>query len=180
MAEAIALGASIIAIIQITDRIVDLCKFYIETVQDAPSDLRVILMETSMLKTILENLKFLTTCNDGLSTIPSTLSSAGDPIEGCLKSVTELEKLFPSNYVQSAGQNGLKERKLRATVAALAWPLKASKAKKLLDEIMRYKTTITLALTAESMLVVSLTLSFWERQSWPFVQSGHQRHQSDS
>ena len=151
MAEVIAVGASVIAIIQITDRIIGQCKFYIETARDASSDLRVILLETSMLKTIFENLNFLTACNSGVLSAASTLSGEDGPIEGCRRSITELEKLFPSDFIQTTEQNRSKKRKVKATLAALAWPFKEKKARKLLDEIMRYKATITLTLTAESM-----------------------------
>jgi hypothetical protein len=151
MAEVIAVGASVIAIIQVTDRIIALCKFYIETVRDAPSDLRAILMETSMLRTIFENLNFLTACNTGMSNIVSTLYGEGGPVEGCRRSITELEKLFPSDCIQTTGQSRSKKRKVKATLVALAWPLKENKARKLLDEVVRYKATIALALTTESM-----------------------------
>jgi hypothetical protein len=58
MAEAVALSAGIIAIFQIADRVIGLCKLYIETVRDAPSDLRTILLETSTMKTILDNVLY--------------------------------------------------------------------------------------------------------------------------
>ncbi len=32
MAEAIALAASIVAIVQIADRVIDVCKFYLESI----------------------------------------------------------------------------------------------------------------------------------------------------
>ena len=151
MAEVVAIGASVIAIIQITDRIVGLCKQYITTVQDAPSDLRLILLETSALKAIFENLSFLTACDSGLSNIVSVLAGVDGPIEGCLKSVSQLERLFPSDWMQHTGQDRSKKQKVKTTIAALAWPLKETRARKLLDEISRYKTTITLAVTTESM-----------------------------
>ena len=150
MAE-IAAAASVIAIIQITDRVVGLCKFYIETAKDVASDLRLILLEVSTLKTIFENLDFLMTHNCGVSTAVSTLSGKDGAIEGCRRSITELEKLFPSDWKQDAGQNTSKKQRVKATWAALAWPLKEKKARKLLDEIMRYKTTITLAITTDSV-----------------------------
>lgn len=140
-----------IAIIQIADRIIGLCKFYIETARDAPSDLRIILIETSALKTILENLNFLTACDGPDSTAARRISGADGPIEGCCRTVTELEKLFPSDSVRTRGRKGSKRRMLNSALTALAWPLKESKARKLLDEMMRYKTTISLALTTNSM-----------------------------
>ena len=154
--EVIAVGASVIAIIQITDRIIGLCKFYIETARDAPSDLRVILLETSALKTIFENLQFLMACSSEVSATVRSLAGHNGPLKGCSRSISELEKLFPSDCVQGMGKSRGKRRKVKVTLAALAWPLKESKAKKLLDEIMRYKMTISLALTTESMLVIKV------------------------
>ena len=153
MAEAIAVGASAIAIIQIADRIISLCKFYVETARDAPQDLRVILIETSALKTILENLTFLGTCDGPDSPATRRISGADDPIEGCFRTITELEELFPSNAVQTTNvdRKRSKKRKLNSVLIALAWPLKESKARKLLDEMTRYKSTISLALMTNTM-----------------------------
>ena len=151
MAEVVAAASSVIAIIQITDRIVGLCKFYIETVKDVASDLRLMLLEVSTLKTIFESLDFLMAHNCGVSTAVSTLSGKDGAIEGCRRSITELEKLFPSDRKQTAGQNTSKKQRVKATWAALAWPLKENKARKLLDEIMRNKTTITLAITTDAV-----------------------------
>ncbi|KAM0798578.1 hypothetical protein BDR22DRAFT_858945 [Usnea florida] len=151
MAEVVAAASSVIAIIQITDRIVGLCKYYIETVKDVASDLRLILVEVSALKPIFENLDFLMTHNCAVSTAVSILSGKDGAIEGCRRSITELEKLFPSDWKQTAGQNTSRKQRVKATWAALAWPLKENRARKLLDEITRYKTTITLAITTDSV-----------------------------
>ena len=149
MAEAVALVGSVIAIIQITDRIIDVCKFYLESVQGTPSDLRIILIEISALKMVLENVKFLIVCPDNESLVRDSLSNGDRPIEQCLKSIGRLEGLFPQDTAERAGSKPKKRQKLNSTLATLAWPLKAKKAKKLLDEISVFKSTITLALTAD-------------------------------
>ena len=82
-----------IAIIQIADRIIGCCKFYIETARDAPSDLRIILRETSALKIVLENFKFLSDCDGRLSAAKGRMFGADGPIKGCRRTVAELEKL---------------------------------------------------------------------------------------
>jgi hypothetical protein len=151
MAEVVALASSVIAIIQIADRVVELCKFYIETAHDAPSDLRAILIETSTIKTILENLQFLISCNGGISTTPNGLSHIVGPIKGCRSAITEMEKLFPSDYAQGTSEKKNKRQKVKTTLTALAWPLKERKARKLLEKMIQYKTTINLVLTTESM-----------------------------
>jgi len=149
MAEAVALGASIIAIFQIADRVIGLCKLYIETVRDAPSDLRTVLIETSTMKTILENVQFLMSCNNKPSTVLDVLSGADGPIEGCRSAIAKMEGLFPSGYAQGHKGSRSKRQKVKASLATLAWPLKESRARKLMEEVIRYKSTINLALTTE-------------------------------
>ena len=149
MAEAVALSASIIAIFQIADRVIGLCKLYIETVRDAPSDLRTILIETSTMKTILENVQFLMSCNNRPSAMLDVLYGADGPIEGCRGAIAKMEGLFPSGYAQGPRGNISKRQKVKASLATLAWPLKESRARKLMEEVIRYKSTINLALTTE-------------------------------
>jgi hypothetical protein len=149
MAEVIALASSVIAIIQIADRLIDVCKYYIETVHCAPSDLRLILIETSTIKVILQNLQFLISCEPSSLALDG-LSGEQGPIEGCLKIIVDLEHLFPPQYAVTQGKPRPKRRMVKATLAALAWPLKENKARRLLSEMMEYKTSIVLALTTES------------------------------
>ncbi|KAL8791173.1 MAG: hypothetical protein Q9195_006012 [Heterodermia aff. obscurata] len=150
MAEVLAVGASVIAIIQVADRIIGTCKSYISSVRDAPSDLRTILLEISALKTVVENIKFLNSCDSHGSPILDRLCGADGPIEGCLLSVNELAGLFPPDHAHMSEQSQSKRTKIKSTLVSLAWPLKETKARKLLDDILRYKSTITLALTTDT------------------------------
>jgi len=52
-------GASLDALFHLADRVIGLCKLYIRAAKDAPSDLRVILIEITAVKVLLDNLKFL-------------------------------------------------------------------------------------------------------------------------
>lgn len=155
MAEAIALGASIIAIYQIADRVIGLCKLYIETVHDAPSDLRKILVEVSALKAIFQDLEFLKDCDGKLSTALENMTGSDGAIGACRQAMADIDKLFPESYIDIHGSaDGVSKRMkvaCKATLVALAWPLKASKAKKLLQDILMHKTTITFALTVDSL-----------------------------
>src|SRR5271165_5643338 len=101
MAEALAVGASVVAFIQLADRVIGLCKFYIETVRDAPHDLRAILIEISALKSMLENLEFLIRVDP--NTVSEVIRNLGSPdgtLVACRRSLGELEKLFPANHLQ--------------------------------------------------------------------------------
>lgn len=104
MAEVIGLIASIFAIVQVADRVIGLCRFYLETVHDAPSDLRAILVETSAIKAILENVKFLVSCNNQKSIILDDLSGQNSPIQGCTSkaAIDKIEGLFPSSYFEGS------------------------------------------------------------------------------
>jgi len=138
MAEAIGVVSSVISIIQITDRIIGLCKFYIEAASSTPSDLRTIFIEVSTLKTIFENLEFLRKTDEETSTRLKKLSEDDGPIQGCLKSVKELETLFPSESLSMSDNNSDRStrRKVKAAFDILAWPLKAPHARRLLEQII--------------------------------------------
>lgn len=147
MAEAIAIGASIIAIITISDRIIGLTKHYIEITRDAPRDLHTIRIEISTLKAIFESLKVLLDSQNPPSDNLRSLGSHGGPVEGCRQCLSNLEKLL-SPEINTKVQG--KWRKIQATRNGLAWHLKESRARKLLDEVLQYKTTMNFALTVES------------------------------
>ena len=150
MAEALAIAGSVIAIIQVADRVIDLCKYYLRRVKDAPSDLRSILIEVSTLKTTLKNAKFLSEAQPGASDTIKTLSSDNGPITGCHQSLVELEKLLHLDPNMPTPQRQSKRQKIQASFAELKWPFRETRARKLLEEISRFKTTITLGLITEN------------------------------
>ena len=149
MAEAIGLAASIIAVLQLADRIASVCKSLIETVQDYPRDLRLIFLETSSLKAIFESLRFLNEHDPADSVTLQMLRGSDGPVEGCKMAMDQLDRLFPSHPLRSSKTKGAKRQKLQTALAGLAWPLKADRARKLLDEIMRHKSTINVALQGQ-------------------------------
>ena len=150
MAEPFSTAAGVIAVIQITDRVISLCKFYIQTARDAPRDLRTMLIEISALKMVLDNVKFLCECDEELSAALALEEQDGGPVKGCRQALEELESFFPPSDVDSQISTQRKWNRPGASLHALKWPLKASKAKSLLEEIARYKSTITFAIITSS------------------------------
>jgi hypothetical protein len=152
MTEVLAAVASVIAIIQISDRVIELAKYYIESSANAPSDLRTILVEISTVSAILKSLEYLHKCDH---IMPTLWNQIHNPIEECRQVITDLEKLFPSDSVTiptpSRSTKSSKKRKAKAVVAALAWPLKAGRARELLQRIAQYKAILNLALTTDSV-----------------------------
>ncbi len=157
--DPVSIGAGLIAFFQIADRVIQLCKFYIESLRDAPHDLRVILIEVTSLKGILENLDYL------LKVDPNLLSDAtpnhwcrDGTLDACQRCLTQLEALFPSGTAHNGSSisqgNRNKRQRISQVATVLAWPLKEGRARKLLQEVSRHKATITLALSAESRYVL--------------------------
>lgn len=138
----------IIAFIQLADRVIYLAKYYLEAVHDCPSDIRAILVEISSLKAILENLDFFLKYELVIAPdVFAQLASENGPIEACRQALSNLERLLPSNIKTVHG----KRQKIIAAAQHLAWPLKENSAKKLLDDISRYKASITFSLTCNSV-----------------------------
>jgi hypothetical protein len=148
MAELLAFAASISAFIQLADRVITLSKFYLEALEDCPRDIRVLFIEVSSLRGILESLAFFIQIpNDNhANTLFHQLAGPDGPIEGCRRSLDDLRNLLPRNN-RSAGD---RRHKMSILAQSLAWPLKETKARKLLQDVLQYKTSIIAALTSES------------------------------
>jgi len=127
MAEAVALAASVFAVIQLSERIASICKFYIGDVHDYPKDLRLIYVEVGSLKVLFEGLSFLDQEDEEENTTLRALQAEDGPVARCKEAVEELGKLFPSVPLGHPSSRRWKE-KLRAALAGLEWPLKASAA----------------------------------------------------
>jgi hypothetical protein len=151
------IGANVITFIQLTDRVIDICKFYIESIRDTPHDVKVILIEVCSLKSILENLKlFLLVDPTSVSEVLASLEATGGTFDGCQEALGKLEKLFPEELIQlfnnSGGSSSVKTNvnHFSKLLSALQWPHKKKQADKLLAEIHGYKATISLALSTDS------------------------------
>ena len=145
--EPLSVAASIIAVIQISGKLVKWCTAYIESVKDAPQDLRIIHVEISTLKAVFEPLKVL---SDNISSF-ERLHALQRPIENCRRAVTDLHKLVGFDQHDQDGRQDAAPSAKAGTLSSLFWPKKMSRARKLTDEIGRYKTTISLALTIDTL-----------------------------
>jgi hypothetical protein len=152
--DPLSITSSVIAIIQISTKIVSVCSDYIRDVKDAPSDLRKVMLEVAAVKGIFEALGLLLPGSDCADSVASHQNDnerpfrfLRDSIDGCARELTALEALFPK--AEDRSYDG-KRRKYLLSLSSLAWPLKAHRAKKHLDDISQYKATISFALTTRS------------------------------
>jgi hypothetical protein len=153
MADPLSLGASILTFVELAERLIRTCKYCIETVQNAPQDMQMILGEVTSLRAIFASLGNANLHPNTVRLIP-TLLGTGGPIESCRLCLSALEDLLPhAAYDVSTSKS-------RRILIDLAWPLKESKARKLLAEISQHKSTLLLAITGDFMYVrVSVIVS---------------------
>ncbi|KAK4444242.1 hypothetical protein QBC34DRAFT_360671 [Podospora aff. communis PSN243] len=156
--DPLSVGASVIAFVGLADRVIRAAQFCIDTLRDAPSDIRMVFCEVSSLKTIVDILTLPdqpAPNSDSKGTIasidPSFPPNWAGPIEACQRCLTSLEALLPSGVGVSApdGPSPSAQGRRRLTLAELAWPLKQSKARKLLAEISQHKATLLLAISGD-------------------------------
>ena len=151
MAEGLAVAASIIAVIQVTDRVIGFCNFYIDSLKDIPAEIRVIRSELSTLKGILEKLKAQRSCGNFNASEGTGLFTQDGPLEGCHRIVAALEELLSSVHAgQHQAQQQSKHRRLQNLKGTLTWSFKAGKARELLEQMMQYKLSISLALSTQT------------------------------
>ena len=140
--DPLSVTASVIAVIGLASQIIGRCQSYLSAVKEAHNDLCNILIEVGCLKCILETLKL----RFNVSLIFSSIEAVNGSLKGCERALEALLNLFPADSGHS------KKRKLNEPLTAyteLAWPFKQGKARKLLEDIARYKATIALILTTD-------------------------------
>ncbi|KAI0126172.1 hypothetical protein BJ170DRAFT_597396 [Xylariales sp. AK1849] len=148
MAEAIGLAASIIAVVDLSVKVVGRCKSIIETAKDAPRDLRALLVEVSSLKSALENLDFLSNINCQFSQTALKQPGLEEAVKGCHTTLGDLVEALGSLAIQDSRQTA--PRKRQKVKDAISWTWKEDTAKKLLADLLQHKTTITLSLLSQT------------------------------
>ena len=147
MADPISIGASILAFIGLADKIIRASRHYLTTVHDAPTDIEMILGEVSSLKAIIASIGNLAQHHQqqqpASASLVACLFSKGGPVDACRRCLAGFEALLPE---VGGGDNKPPHRLM---IAQLAWPLKESKARKLLAEISHHKATLLLAISGD-------------------------------
>jgi NACHT domain len=125
---AIGEAASIVAVIQISKRLFDLCQDYYSDVKDAKKDIERLDREVIAFGKVLEDVQSL---------VEGPSESLTDLIKNCSSELEDLQKSF-----------NLEGRKSTKLLRALTWPFKSKHVNKVIEVIERYKATFNLELTA--------------------------------
>ncbi|KAF8538591.1 hypothetical protein BDD12DRAFT_139382 [Trichophaea hybrida] len=139
-------GLSVIAVIQVSGQIFNLCRDYYFAVKDARDDIQLLLDELTALQDVLESVAEMIEISDTSKlSILEILSKPNGPLEQCLAELNALETKLNSD----ARDTG--ERMRRFGRRALKWPFTCKDVEKSVGIIGRHKATFSLALTADQM-----------------------------
>ena len=134
--------ASVIAVVQTSGLVFDLCRTYYLQVKDARKDIKLLRDEVTSLQDVLTTVADL--AEDPRSAkqpILSLLNQPDGPLKQCQKDLTSLAaKLDPGQGKHTMKQFGLR---------ALKWPFSSKDVERFITIIGRHKATFNLALTAD-------------------------------
>lgn len=153
MAETVGREASLMAVMQLADSILSICKLCIENLEDCPKDFPAILLELSSARALFDSLNFAVLHDAPSAEFLGELGGPNGAIQACHAAVEELES--PLSYDDSTRTRRKKTNREKAhnLLRALASPLEQDKCKALLALIAQHKTTIGTALLIELGLV---------------------------
>jgi hypothetical protein len=150
--DPLSITASIIAVLQAANAVISVCYDYRSALKETPWALTKVADEVKSLRVVLETLEAISRDLAFTKTGPQSRLAAlellcapdGGLLDICLSDLSSLEKKLSSpSWYDKIGP------KRRAAIKATGWRLKETDAKEALINIERYKSTLTLAITAD-------------------------------
>lgn len=140
MAESLAVAASIIAVIQITDRVVSLCCSFMGKVRGAEKEAMQMVNSVTALKGMLEFLHTFVKAEENAPRLPllSLLCSPGGPLEKCTTALTEVESKIRSKTDRSG------------VLKPITWFSQWNEIAEILKDIEQQKTYMILAMQGDT------------------------------
>ena len=135
MADPLSITGLVLALVDVATKIIK-C---VDTIKDAPDDIKLLLCEVTSFKIILESIP--------PESRSSLLRGKGPVLEACDRCLSALIELIPEQFLTASNGGSGKRRHLAVT--RLSWLLKESKAKKTLAELAQHKSTLLLLLSSD-------------------------------
>ena len=150
-AEGLALAASVIAVVQITNSVISVCYDYSAAATGASWELPRLMSELESLRSVLQRLESIAkqaelprAMHNSKAPTFKELCKPNGPLQLCSDEVKSLEAALKTpDWATGFGP------KRKALVQALRWPLKAKDTEKALKQISRLREILSFALTAD-------------------------------
>jgi len=137
--EALGVAASLIAVVEASAKIASICVQYSHAVKHAKSDIERLRGEVEGFTALLREVEQLLGGPNKAQF--STSQKLHKTLKDCLSELTKLEeKLSPGRRQKAMSRLG---------VRALKWPLERNEVNKVIDDLERYKQTVSLALQVD-------------------------------
>ena len=153
MAEGLAVAASVIAVLQITNSVISVCYDYSAAATGTSWELPRLMSELESLRSVLQRLEPLAKQADFSSALTNAkipifieLCKPNGPLPLCCREIESLEAVLKTPD-WSAGFGP----KRKALVQALRWPLKLKDTEKALKQISKLRELLSFALIADQM-----------------------------
>lgn len=146
--EGLSVGASVIAVVDLSAKVAQLCMQYYREVKDAKSDILRVHQEVGDLGKVASDVQYLVTGPNN-----AQLSTSAKLLDAVNASFMQLETL-------EENLNPGKARKAmsRFGIRALKWPFQSKQADKVINDLERCKGTIVLALQVDQTCVVLFSI----------------------
>ena len=152
MAEGLAVAASVIAVLQVTNSVISICYDYSAAASGSTWELPRLMSELESLRSVLQRLEPLAKQADLSSAVPNAKRPAfiefckpNGPLPLCCHEIESLEALLKTpDWAAGFGP------KREAIVQALRWPLKSKDIEKALKQINKLRELLSFALAAET------------------------------
>lgn len=144
-----SVGASVGAIIQLSNDVFSACAAYVGNFQDAPNELRDVMIEAGNVKSVMAVAQVLIDSRVDEHTVAPFphLSGERGPIKECERVLAQLIECFP---LAERVVDGRKRRLGPLLLDRLEWPRRRSTVDKLLSRLKQLRSNISLALSTET------------------------------
>ncbi|KAL8790513.1 MAG: hypothetical protein Q9195_006344 [Heterodermia aff. obscurata] len=155
MAEALAVAASVIAVLQITNSVISICYDYSAAASGTSWQLPRLMSELESLRSVLQRLEPLAKQADFSLAVPNAkrpvfieLCKPNGPLPLCCHEIKSLEAVLKTPDWSA----GFGPRR-KAIIQALRWPLKEKDTEKALERISRLREILAFALIADQTAI---------------------------
>lgn len=147
--DGLSAAGSVIAVIQISDRVVSLCSQYLKAVRKAKRDIKRLQGELGRLKTVLEGAQQILEGPNGARL--QTSHRLHDGLDGCSLQLSELEEKL------NLGKMG----KMMSHLRALKWPFEKEEVDDNIQILKGYRDALSAALDIDTAYVMYCTSLIW-------------------
>ena len=156
--DPLSITASIVAVIQISQQLFDLCQIYYKGVKNARNEIKRLRDEITALSDILTQISDL--ADEPGADALATLDIIKGPLQRCGDDLSLLSQRLDPGHGKEMKQFGFH---------ALKWPFSTKQVDKTLAVIDRHKNMFTLALTADQTYVTPVIFFYSVRHIMLFV-----------